>query len=85
MWKPDIRRHRAHLDGRAGWVILHQTLKFLVAWLMVTFINDTYRMTWPTPDYFAALGLSLLLALGAVTATFSLVRGNTAMTVTRFE
>ena len=42
-------------------------------------------MTWPAPDYFIALSLSLLLALGAVTATFSLVRGNTAMTATRFE
>lgn len=66
-------------------LLLSVGLGFLVAWLMVTFINDTYRMTWPTPDYFAALGLSLLLALGAVTSTFSLVRGNTAMTVTRFE
>ena len=58
---------------------------FLVAWLMVTFIDDTYRMSWPAPDYFIALGLSLFLALGAVTATFSLIRGNTAMTATRFE
>ena len=60
-------------------------LGFLVAWLMVTSINDTYKVTWPAPDYFIALGLSLLLALGAVIATFSLIRGNTAMTATRFE
>jgi ABC-type antimicrobial peptide transport system permease subunit len=60
-------------------------LGFLVAWLMVTSINDAYKITWPAPDYFIALGLSLLLALGAVTATFSLIRGNTAMTATRFE
>ncbi len=66
-------------------LLLSVGLGFLVAWLMVTFINDTYQMTWPAPDYFIALGLSLLLALGAVTATFSLVRGNTAMTATRFE
>jgi hypothetical protein len=56
-----------------------------VAWLMVTFVDDTYRVTWPAPDYFMALGLSLLLALGAVTASFGVIRGNTAMTATRFE
>jgi hypothetical protein len=32
-----------------------------------------------------ALGLSMLLALGAVTATFGLIGSNTAMTATRFE
>jgi hypothetical protein len=56
-----------------------------VAWLMVTFIDDTYRVTWPAPGYFMALGLSLLLALGAVAAAFGLIRGNAAMTATRFE
>ena len=66
-------------------LLLSVGLGFLVAWLMVTFIDDTYRVTWPAPGYFMALGLSLLLALGAVTATFSLIRGNTAMTATRFE
>lgn len=66
-------------------LLLSVGLGFLVAWLMVTFIDDTYRVTWPAPDYFGAMGLSLLLALGAVTATFGLIRGNTAMTVTRFE
>ena len=66
-------------------LLLAVGLGFLVAWLMVTFIDDTYRVTWPAPEYFTALGLSLLLALGAVTATFGLIRGNTAMTVTRFE
>ncbi|MBO1268112.1 ABC transporter permease [Arthrobacter cavernae] len=60
-------------------------LGFLVAWLMVTGIDDSYRVAWPTPDYFIALGLSLLLALAAVTATFGLIRGNTAMAATRFE
>jgi hypothetical protein len=66
-------------------LLLSIGLGFLVAWLMVTGINDTYRVTWPAPAYFTALGLSLLLALSAVTATFSLIRGNTAMTATRFE
>lgn len=66
-------------------LLLSIGLGFLVAWLMVTFTDDTYRVTWPAPDYFIALSLSLLLALGAVTATFSLVRANTALTATRFE
>ncbi|MET1022158.1 MAG: FtsX-like permease family protein [Arthrobacter sp.] len=66
-------------------LLLSVGLGFLVAWLMVTFIDDTYRVTWPAPDYFMALGVSLLLALGAVTATFGLIRGQTALTVTRFE
>lgn len=52
---------------------------------MVRSINDTYQVTWPAPEYFIALSLSLLLALGAVTATFSLIRANTAITATRFE
>ena len=66
-------------------LLLSVGLGFLVAWLMVTFIDDTYRMAWPAPAYFTALGLSLLLALGAVIATFSLIRPNAAMTATRFE
>lgn len=67
-------------------LLLSVGLGFLVAWLMVTGINDAYRMTWPAPDYFMALGLSLLLALGAVTATFVFIRGTTTpMTATRFE
>ncbi len=66
-------------------LLLSVGLGFLAAWLMVAFIDDTYRMTWPAPDYFMALGVSLLLALGAVTATFSLVRGNTALTAARSE
>lgn len=65
-------------------MLLSVGLGFLVAWLMVTGINDAYRVTWPAPDYFMALGLSLILALGAVTATFGVVRNNTAMTATRF-
>jgi ABC-type antimicrobial peptide transport system permease subunit len=66
-------------------LLLSIGLGFLVAWLMVTFIDDTYRVTWPAPGYFMALGLSLLLALGAVAAAFGLIRGNAAMTATRFE
>jgi hypothetical protein len=66
-------------------LLLSVGLGFLVAWLMVTFIDDTYQMTWPASDYFVALGLSLLMALGAVTATVGLIRSNTAMTATRFE
>lgn len=60
-------------------------LGFLVAWLMVRGLSDTYRVAWPSSDYFIALGVSILLALGAVASTFRLIRGNTAMTATRFE
>jgi ABC-type antimicrobial peptide transport system permease subunit len=66
-------------------LLLSIGLGFLVSWLMVTSINDTYKVTWPASDYFVALGFSLLLALGAVTATFGLIRANTAVTATRFE
>lgn len=60
-------------------------LGFLTAWLLVTAINDSYDVTWPDPGYFAALGLSLVLACSAVVATFGLLRGSTALTATRFE
>ena len=66
-------------------LLLSLGLGFLVAWLMVTFIDGTYRMSWPAPSYFAALGLSLLLALAAVAAMAGLVRGQTGLTATRFE
>lgn len=66
-------------------LLLSVGLGFLVAWLMVTFIDDTYRMSWPAPSYFAALGLSLLLAFAAVAAMAGLVRGQTGITATRFE
>ena len=66
-------------------LLLSAGLGFLVAWLMVTLINDAYRVAWPGPGYFMALGPSLLLAIGAVAATFGFIRGNTATTATRFE
>lgn len=59
-------------------------LGFLVAWLMVTGIDDSYKVTWPGVDYFIALGISLILALAAVTATFGLIQRNTTPTTTRF-
>jgi hypothetical protein len=66
-------------------LVLSIALGFLVAWMMVTSIDDAYRVTWPATDYFAALGLSLFLALAAVGSTFSLIRAGTAITATRFE
>ncbi len=66
-------------------LVLSIGLGFLTAWLMVTAINDTYHVSWPEPGYFAALGMSLLLACCAVLATFGLARGNTAITATRCE
>jgi hypothetical protein len=66
-------------------LLLSIGLGFFIAWLMVTSIDDSYKVSWPTPDYFIALGLTLLLALGAVTAAFTLIRSNTAIASTRFE
>ncbi|MET3919098.1 FtsX-like permease family protein [Arthrobacter sp. UYEF20] len=66
-------------------LLLSVGLGFFVAWLMITSFGGGRTITWPSTEYYAALSLSLLLALGAVTATFSLIRGNTAMTATRFE
>ncbi|UKA50478.1 ABC transporter permease [Arthrobacter sp. FW305-123] len=60
-------------------------LGFLTAWLLVTAINDNYHVAWPDPGYFAALGLSLLMACCAVVTTFGLLRDSTAITATRFE
>jgi len=52
---------------------------------MITSLGGGRTITWPSTEYYAALSLSLLLALGAVTATFGLIRPNTAITATRFE
>ncbi|MGR0160861.1 FtsX-like permease family protein [Paenarthrobacter nitroguajacolicus] len=66
-------------------LVLSIGLGYLSAWLMVTAIDDNYQVAWPETGYFAALGLSLFLACGAVVATFGLIRGGTVMAVTRFE
>ncbi|WP_307857161.1 ABC transporter permease [Pseudarthrobacter albicanus] len=60
-------------------------LGFFVAWLMITSFGGGRTITWPSTEYCAALSLSLLLALAAVTATFGLIRPNTAIAATRFE
>ncbi len=65
-------------------LLLSIGLGFLVAWLMVTGINDAYHVSWPGPAYFMALGVSLILAMAAVTATFGLVQRTTAPSTTRF-
>lgn len=66
-------------------VFLSAALGFVVAWLMVTYVDDSYRLTWPAPEYFIVLGLSVVLALGAVLATFGLTGRSTALQSTRFE
>lgn len=66
-------------------LLLSVGLEYVVAWLMITSFGRDRAITWPSPEYYAALSLSLLLALGAVTATFGLIRSNTALTSTRFE
>lgn len=66
-------------------LLLSVSLGFLTAWLMVTAINDNYQVAWPEPGYFVALAVSLALSCCAVAGTFGLIRGNAAMTATRFE
>jgi hypothetical protein len=66
-------------------LLLSAGLGFFVAWLMIMSFGRGRTITWPGPEYYAALSFSLLLALTAVAATFGLVRSNTAITATRFE
>ncbi|MET3923469.1 FtsX-like permease family protein [Arthrobacter sp. UYEF20] len=66
-------------------LLLSVGLGFFVAWLMITSFGGGRTITWPSTEYYAALSLSLLLALAAVTATFGLIRPNTALASTRFE
>jgi hypothetical protein len=66
-------------------LLLSVGLGFFVAWLMIISFGRGRTITWPGPEYYAALSFSLLLALAAVAATFGLVRSNTAITATRFE
>ncbi|MCY1157028.1 MAG: transporter permease [Citricoccus sp.] len=66
-------------------LLLSAGLGFFAAWLVITGLDDTRTITWPGPTYFATLGLSMAMALGAVIATFGALRKNTAITTTRFE
>jgi hypothetical protein len=67
-------------------VALSVALGFLTAWLMLTGLTEGRRTVgWPEPMYYIALGGSLILALGAVAATFGTIRRSTAITSTRFE
>jgi hypothetical protein len=66
-------------------LLLSVGLGFFVAWLMITSFGGGRTITWPGIEYYAALSLSLLLALAAVSATFGLIRPNTAIAATRFE
>lgn len=66
-------------------LLLAVGLGFFVAWLMITSFGGGRTISWPSPEYYAALSLSLILALAAVTATFGIIRPNTALTSTRFE
>jgi hypothetical protein len=66
-------------------LLLSVGLGFLVAWLMITSLGGGRTIAWPGTEYYAALSISLMLALAAVTATFGLIRPHTALTATRFE
>lgn len=61
-------------------------LGFLMAWTLVAGLTEGRRtIAWPDPAYYAVLGLSLVLALAAVLATFRTARHNTSTVATRFE
>lgn len=61
-------------------------LGFLTAWCVVAGLTAGARSTsWPEPSYYVIITISLALALGAVIATFSTARRNTAISSTRFE
>ena len=66
-------------------LLLSVGLGFLVAWFMIYSLGEDRTITWPSISYYIALIISLVLALGAVAATFGLLRTNTAITTTRFE
>lgn len=66
-------------------LLLAVGLGFLVAWFMIYSLGGDRTITWPAMSYYSALLTSLVLALGAVAATFGLLRTNTAITTTRFE
>ncbi|GAA3598471.1 ABC transporter permease [Klugiella xanthotipulae] len=57
-----------------------------VAWSLITTLTYGKRvLSWPEPSAYIVLGVSLLLALTAVLATFRTARAHTAVSVTRFE
>lgn len=61
-------------------------LGLISAWVILTGLTEGGRtLGWPDVRYYVALGGSLLLALGAVAATFGTIRRNTAISSTRFE
>ncbi len=66
-------------------LLLSVGLGFLVAWFMIYSLGGDRTITWPDMSYYTALLISFVLALGAVAATFGLLKTNTAITTTRFE
>lgn len=60
-------------------------LGFVVAWSLLTALGAGLSMQWPDGLYWAAIGASLLLAVGAVTGSFGTVRRSTEVQSTRFE
>lgn len=61
-------------------------LGLLSAWVILTGLTGGGRtLGWPDSRYYVAIGGSLVLALGAVAATFGTIRRNTAISSTRFE
>jgi ABC-type antimicrobial peptide transport system permease subunit len=61
-------------------------LGFLVAWTLLAGLTQGRRtVSWPDPDYYITIAVSLALAAAAVIATFRAARQSTGIAATRFE
>ena len=61
-------------------------LGFLVAWTLLAGLTQGRRtVSWPDPDYYITIAISLALAAAAVIATFQTARQSTSIAATRFE
>lgn len=66
-------------------LVISAGLGFVVAWSLLSAMSSGLSMGWPAPMYWAAIGVSLLLTVGAVLASFGTVRRSTEVASTRFE
>ncbi|ALJ18484.1 ABC transporter permease [Microbacterium sp. No. 7] len=61
-------------------------LGFVVAWTLLAGLTGGRRtVSWPDPDYYVTIAVSLALAAIAIAATFRTARRRTALPATRFE
>lgn len=60
-------------------------IHFIVSSRTTSRTGPIRTITWPGLSYYAILLTSLVLVLGAVAATFGVLKTNTAITTTRFQ